>query len=302
MKKPFPQHFQLVDQSNALTMYLDALLNEVEVEEEGNADEVDMIGAIAEAGESIQPVQHSSIQSKEPNQSNTIRDAMPLSSPMPTQVLDSVITSSKAPLAYINAPFANIQTRKLQAPEAVRITEQSVERNHNQLDTGNEKTKPQFEPPHWAKPRFQVLTFSLSNMQMAAPLDQLNGIIPLPEQITSLPGQSSWFFGLTRNRDKNVQIIDLAKVIKPAHQFMSEQESGTVRNIIDGKLKYILLIDDGRWGILCDSISTVLTLEANQVNWRQSLQIDFILGTVVEKMHSVLSVERLITRLNSRSI
>jgi hypothetical protein len=63
--------------------------------------------------------------------------------------------------------------------------------------------------------------------------------------------------------------------------------------------RYILLFDEGRWGILCNSISTVLTLEPQQVQWQRSPHVDFILGTVVDQMHSVLCIERLIKRLNN---
>jgi purine-binding chemotaxis protein CheW len=128
-------------------------------------------------------------------------------------------------------------------------------------------------------------------MQMAAPLDQLNGIIPMPERLTILPGQSHWFLGLARNREQNVQVIDLASVIQPHHQCDTPGKGQSAG-------QYILLIGEGHWGILCNSISTVLTLEPQQVQWQRSPHVAYILGTMINQMHSVLCVDTLLNRLS----
>ena len=47
----------------------------------------------------------------------------------------------------------------------------------------------------------------------AAPLDKFFGIIPMPSRLTQIPGGSSWFLGLHRNRGINVQVIDLSVIL-----------------------------------------------------------------------------------------
>jgi len=248
MKKPYKVE-QLVDQRNALTLYLEALLNEVEVEDEAAAFSIPSVDA----------------------------DPQP---PLGTGASQETIGTVES------APQSPPDTKTSAAPLSVLETA-----GFTGTVSDSEQTK-QHEAPEWAIPRFQVLTFSLGNMQMAASLDKLNGIIPLPERLTVLPGQSPWFLGLARNRNQNVQVIDLANVIQPHSRLRSNEENAA-------STRYILLMDEGRWGVLCNTISTVLTLEPEQVQWQRSPHVDFILGTVIDHMHSVLCIDRLIARLNS---
>jgi chemotaxis signal transduction protein len=260
MKKPIKVE-QLVDQRNALTLYLQALLNEVEEAEDNtvlDSPQIDIESAMPMHEPEPAPVYPAAtdlqVQAKAQNQSQT-----------PSEVI-----SSAASIAYIDTPAQD---------NSESIAASDPDKQH--------------EPPEWAKPRCQVLTFSLGNMQMAAPLDKLNGIIPFPERLTVLPGQAHWFLGLARNRNQNVQVIDLAAVIQPHHRQNTGEENPATGT------RYILVIDENRWGILCNSISTVLTLEPRQVQWQRSHHVDFILGTVIDQMQSVLCVDSLIDRLNS---
>ena len=284
MKKPLKRNLDLVDQRNALTLYLDALLNEVEVDEESDEGELD--SSAEEAPLTLSTPEPALLQLPPADTAGAVGKETPhVSSP---SVTGATVTSSKAPLVTMDATLspAGLQPQGSLAGES----DTSAPEGEN-----SERSKRLNAPPAWAVPRFQVLTFSLDKLQVAAPLDQLNGIIPLPEHVTSLPGHSAWFLGLVRNRGKNVQVVDLAKVISKG-RFGARQPNDAQAT------KYVLLVDEGRWGILCNAISTVLTLEPNQVTWRQSTQFDFFLGTVVEKMQSILSVERLVERLNGRSI
>lgn len=255
MKKPFKEE-QLVDQRNALTLYLQALLNEVDA-----ADDDSVVHDTSAENESALavPIPVQPTQAAPPGRGDARDQAE----------TPSEIISSSAPVAYSETPILD-----------------------NADTTNSNAIIKQHEPPQWALPRVQVLTFSLGSMEMAAPLDKLNGIIPFPERLTALPGQSHWFLGLARNRNQNVQVIDLADAILPQHR-----QQGSEDHPAGGR--YILLIDGGRWGVLCNRISTVLTLEPQQVHWQRSRRVDFILGTVIDHMQSVLCVDSLISRLNS---
>lgn len=242
MKKPM-KPAALVDQRNALNLYLEALLNEVVEDEEDQ----------------------------------------PVVEPLPQALL------SPEPAEIDSTSEQGIQTTSSTAPvvEFVSPNEDSLSPIQN-----NESDKPP-EIPQWALPRCQVLTFTLGTMQMAAPLEKLNGIIPFPERLTALPGQSPWFLGLARNRNQNVQVVDLASIIQPHARYGSKSPAPETTE------QYLLLIGDGQWGIVCNRISTVLTLEPQQVQWGRSPHVDYILGTVIDKMHSVLCIDTLLERLAS---
>jgi purine-binding chemotaxis protein CheW len=307
LKKAITQDLTLIDQSNALTMYLQALLNETEVEADSQdadsleadvlEEEVDLFlrgdEPEPESETELKPFAATPAQKDSTNAPAVFATSMQTPGLTPTAI--PVVTSSKAPVAYVEVFAATeresgIENESASVPIDTPVVGASIQ------------AKAQNEPPVWAVPRFQVLTFSLADLQIAAPLDKLNGIIPMPDRITSLPGHSPWFLGLARNRDKNVQIVDLGKIIMPVRRPGANAGPGDSRQRDSERKKYILLMDEGRWGIVCDTISTVLALDSEQVSWRRSSHFDFFLGTVVEKMYSILCVERLVERLNGRSI
>ncbi|MCG6968283.1 MAG: chemotaxis protein CheW [Gammaproteobacteria bacterium] len=294
MKKPFkPQ--QLVDQRNALTTYLEALLNEAWVEEEESEDEKDRQYSELESDS----IDGGFTESEHALTRQTV-------SPAGTEVSQKTVsqqTASQNTAAQNTASRDALhqekvrpgQSREMEVPPRITssiapvITIDSTAKESGCPDKDSETDKQQ--PPAWALPRCQVLTFTLGAMQMAAPLNLLNGIIPMPERLTTLPGQSQWFLGLARNREQNVQVIDLARVIQPQRQRGSDEKKSS-------DAQYILLIGEGHWGLLCNSISTVLTLEPQQVKWQRSPHVEYILGTVIDQMHSVLCVDTLLNRLS----
>ncbi len=107
--------------------------------------------------------------------------------------------------------------------------------------------------PDWAQNRFQCLSFQVAGVTLAAPLEKLNGIVELTEEITELPGYAPWVIGLLPNRGKNVQVVDVAKIIMP-------NESDLVVQPAVERMKFIILLDGGKFGLAADSISQVLSL------------------------------------------
>ena len=246
-----------MDQRNALTLYLEALLNEVCVEDEDS--EFDANSIDNDSNGSAQPVAHQAIST---THDTVTEPAYPNQSILRQPVSHNIFTEQKAPLSQSQQSESQPAVTPSLAPVInVASTAHDLENPADDSEIGKQR-----EPPAWALPRCQVLTFTLGTMQMAAPLNQLNGIIPMPERLTILPGQSQWFLGLARNREQNVQVIDLASVIQPHRR--------------------------------CDN-STVLTLEPQQVQWQPSPHVAYILGTVINQMHSVLCVDTLLQRLEN---
>ncbi|WP_455205825.1 chemotaxis protein CheW, partial [Kaarinaea lacus] len=122
--------------------------------------------------------------------------------------------------------------------------------------------------------------------------EKLNGIIEWPGAITAIPGHTSWFLGLYRNRDQNVQVVDLAHIVAPANRTQSSSENSRQEP------KFILLADDGRLGIVTNAMSTVLTLHADDIHWQNDGPVAFVSGTVKEKMCSIIDIDKLVAHLN----
>ena len=58
--------------------------------------------------------------------------------------------------------------------------------------------------------------------------------------------------------------------------------------------RHIVLIGDGRWALICDNVSTVITIDPAKVRWRRSrTKRPWLAGTAVEHLCALLDAERL---------
>lgn len=139
--------------------------------------------------------------------------------------------------------------------------------------------------PDWVENEFQCLMFQVVGISMAVPLHRLNGVIPWNNELTPMPGHSEAFLGLLRHLDKNVKVMDTAKVILPAQQL---KDLGTE----DERLNKIILMDEGRWGLACDDVGEVITLRKEEVRWRTaSGKRPWLAGTISERLCALLDTE-----------
>lgn len=147
--------------------------------------------------------------------------------------------------------------------------------------------------PDWAQSQFQCLSFQVAGVTLAAPLEKLHGIVELTEQITELPGYAPWVMGLLPNRGQNVQAIDIAEIIMPDDRRIDVCPAAE-------RVKYLILVDGGRFGLAADSISQVLTLEPEDVRWRNTRsRRPWLAGTVIDKMCALLELDKLCVQLEA---
>ncbi|NOX76133.1 MAG: chemotaxis protein CheW [Gammaproteobacteria bacterium] len=143
----------------------------------------------------------------------------------------------------------------------------------------------------WTRSAFQCLSFQVADVTLAAPLEKLSGILEVDEEPTELPGYAPWVVGLLPNRGQNVQIIDIAQIIMP------EGHSAPVKTARE-RLHYIILVGNGRFGLVADALSGVLNLEPDDVRWRgEHSKRPWLAGTAVERMCAVLDVDNLCEQL-----
>lgn len=145
--------------------------------------------------------------------------------------------------------------------------------------------------PEWAAERFQCLSFQVAGVTLAAPLEKMNGIVELTETLTELPGYAPWVLGLLPNRGQNVQVVDIAQIIMP------EERQHHIAAVAE-RIKYVILVDGGRFGLAADGLSQVLTLDPAEVRWRSlNSKRPWLAGTVVEQMCALLEIDRLCEQL-----
>jgi purine-binding chemotaxis protein CheW len=144
--------------------------------------------------------------------------------------------------------------------------------------------------PDWGQARFQALSFQVTGVTLAAPLEKLHGIVELTEKITELPGYAPWIAGLLPHRGQNVLVVDIAKIIMSGR--------GAAISPLEERMKYLILVENGKFGLVADSISHVLNLESGDVRWRsEQSRRPWLAGMVTNKMCAVLEIDELCAQL-----
>ena len=141
------------------------------------------------------------------------------------------------------------------------------------------------EKPAWAESMFQALLFKVAGLTLAVPLVELNGVVEWrTDAITQMPGHVDFYLGLLPHLGKNVAIIDTARLVMPADRLTSLVGDDPYK-----RLTLVVLIDGGRYGLACDEVAQVITLQPTAVRWRTSrTQRRWLAGTVVEHMCALI--------------
>lgn len=128
---------------------------------------------------------------------------------------------------------------------------------------------------------FQALMFKVAGLSLAVRLIELSGVLEWDESIlTEMPGHSPFFMGVIQYLGKSIPIVDTARLVFPADKLVSLSADKPYERV-----KRIVLIDDGKWGLACDEIAEVVDLDAESVKWRENRsKRKWMAGTVIEHM------------------
>ena len=149
--------------------------------------------------------------------------------------------------------------------------------------------------PEWAEQRFQCLLFKVSGLSLAVPLVKLNSVIAWDENITETPNQTDWYLGLIQHLQKQVKVIDTALLVLP------ENRRDALKQASADRLGHILLVDDYKWGLACDSIGDVVWLTKDEVKWRQNKQTrPWLAGTSLQHLCALMDTEVFANMLNNQ--
>jgi len=184
--------------------------------------------------------------------------------------------------AYLNDMLFEPAT-DVQADDKIIAENQQAIAEQIQLATQDQQS-------NWRNSPFQTLLFEIHGLKLAIPLHELNGILTWPKNdLAKIAGKPNWNLGLYSQDHQHTQVVDTAHIILP--QQHQEQNN---------KPKFIILVADGKWGLACNKVSSVVTLTSEEVRWRQQAgKRPWLAGTVLDKMCSILNIEELVKQLES---
>ncbi|NRA70747.1 MAG: chemotaxis protein CheW [Gammaproteobacteria bacterium] len=140
---------------------------------------------------------------------------------------------------------------------------------------------------------FPVLYFKSMNLTLAVPLIKLKAIYPL-QKVTKLIGKPSWYLGIQTERGQNINVIDTAKYL------MAEKYQSALEQSVN--YKYIIVLEDSNWGLLCEELIDSSSLTPDDIKWRTGVLLSpWLAGTVKQRMCGLLAVDALTELLNNNS-
>jgi purine-binding chemotaxis protein CheW len=160
------------------------------------------------------------------------------------------------------------------------VSEVAVEQQVESADEGPEKAL-----PAWCDQPFQCLLFRAGDAEFAIPLAELSGIVKWDVPPRKLPGQPQWHKGVMQYREGKTSVVDLVRLLLGEHA--SREEAN-----------FIIVFDEGRFGLICSELFRPVTLVKEQVKWRmQRRQRPWMLGTLREQLCPLLDVAALAAML-----
>lgn len=132
---------------------------------------------------------------------------------------------------------------------------------------------------------FQALIFEVQGLSLALPLDQLDGIEKWPATpLPKIADKPSHYLGLLSRPGLHTQVVDPG-IILQADTATSQAP------------RYILLVDNKRWGLAVTSVKKVLTIETDDCKWRQPGQRAWFAGTVLSGLTHIVNLPALLKAL-----
>jgi len=188
--------------------------------------------------------------------------------PEPPPVIDK-------PVLGIEQLIAEVQT--VQTETELEVAQEALQ---------SEREEAPSEVPEWGQSRFQCLLFKVSGLSLAVPLVKLNSVIPWDENISQTPNQTEWYLGLIQHLEHQVKVIDTALLVMPENRRHKIEADPAKR------LSHILLVDDYKWGLACDSIGEVIWLDRDDVKWRKNKTTRaWLSGTSLEHLCAIMDTE-----------
>lgn len=230
----------LVDEKLAVSLFLDSLLREPEVETELDTEEV-----IAEVQPKVE-----------------VKVEAPIVTPLP-----------ETEPAIETKPEVKIQEEEI-VESKVALAQET-------------KTAADSIVPEWANEPFQILLFEVAGLKLAVPLIELCSVIQWTDSVTEMPGHADFYMGILQHLNYKIAVIDTARMVLP-----STKQEHLIGEDPRERVNHIVLIDDYKWGLACDKIGEVITLNPDEVRWRTSKSSrGWLAGTVIEHMCALLNSE-----------
>jgi purine-binding chemotaxis protein CheW len=206
---------------------------------------------------------------------------------------DQLLDQQLALSAYLKVMLQAEVAQQSEVPADVEaVPAMPAEKTPAVEQSGPAKTGSVDGVPDWATTRFQALLFDVAGLTLAVPLIKLKGVVPNEAGLTPMPGHSALFLGIVPYQGIRAKVVDTARFILPQDHSAQLDADAAERSA------HLVMIDEGRWALACDSIGEVIDLETKDVKWRGANgKRAWLAGTVIEQMCALLDIDALTDEL-----
>ncbi len=132
----------------------------------------------------------------------------------------------------------------------------------------------------------QCLMFKVAENLLSIPLCEMHSIVEWPDNWTHLPHEPDWILGILNHRGNHVRIVDSAEILQ-------------IKRNGDQRPAHILALAGEKWGITCDEVGKVVTVEYDDIKWNQNKTRPMTFGTIRSSLSSLLNPQGIIECLQS---
>ena len=155
--------------------------------------------------------------------------------------------------------------------------------------TGKKPVTKDKEPtliPKWAQTDFRALNFRSGGFQLYVPVSFVRGVKNIGGQIDKVDGASEWIKGTITSKGKKVYVLDTELMI-------STRSRRTVNYQHPDANSYVILLGDGDFGLVCDTIGQVKQLSVSDVHWRDTAGQRWLAGMLKNEVAALIDARRL---------
>ncbi len=210
------------------------------------------------------------------------------------QIINNYLESLLSEVVEYSEPETKTrrETAEIVAIRPVPVVKDLPEPEVQQLEQVEETSESHAvkEVPEWARERFQCLLFKVRGMTLATPLLALDNIVKWETELTEIPGQPDWHMGVLQHRDRNVVVVDTAKLLIPDK--LKDDTGSRDRG------SHILIIGDNSFGLACDSLAKPVFFNQDDIRWSGAHPDRlWMAGTIKEKLSVLLDIEALLQKI-----
>ena len=194
--------------------------------------------------------------------------------------IDDMFTQCDLVVGFEEQQVSQPERSRFDKPQQSALTEDSVK---SPDDAESSKVDSIFTTDMFP---IQCLMFKVGDNMLSIPLTELNSVVQWQHKLTHLPDEPDWMLGIFRHRDGNVRVINSAAILQ-------------IKREEDIHYGFVLVLGDEKWGISCDQIDKVMTLNYDDVQWHKNQSNRMALGTIRSSLSTLLSSQGIINRLSS---